>query len=183
MHEKKQKARTTYGNTNPRGVSITLRMLTTRYDVHVSLVSLVHAYSDGRTWWMEFSAFLLFLFKFLWLTDPLLLDLRPCTSRGRMALLPHFPSDIVRVLTVMVLLPSRTFCNFLRSLPGLLLSVTLLSFSSNYFIWIGCPLKPKGFAALQWFGGYVCNISQRVFCLFLCFVLFFFLVFRIWHCR
>jgi len=134
MHEKKQKARTTYGNTNPRGVSITLRMLTTRYDVHVSLVSLVHAYSDGRTWWMEFSAFLLFLFKFLWLTDPLLLDLRPCTSLGRMAVLPHFPSDIVRVLTVMVLLPSCTFCNFLRSLPGLLLSVTLLSFSSNYFI-------------------------------------------------
>lgn len=92
----------------------------------------VYAYSGGRTWWMEFLAFLLFLLKFIWFTDPLLLDLRPCASRGRMALLPHFPSDIVRMLTVMVLLPSRTFCNFLRSLPGLLLSVTLLSFLSEW---------------------------------------------------
>ena len=64
---------------------------------------------------------------------PAFTGFKAMSSRDRMALLPHFPNDIVRMLTVMVLLPSRTFCNFLRSLPGLLLSVTLLSFFLKLF--------------------------------------------------
>ena len=67
-------------------------------------------------------------------------DLSACACRGRTALLlmlPHFPSDVVRMLTVMFFFPLHSFCVFLRCLAGLLqfffkpkllVSVNLFSF-------------------------------------------------------